>query len=436
MRRGPWWGVVALLLASAALAAPARALTCEEHSFAVADRGTTAWRICFDILADNPFPIGEQEGLVIRSAHFRTAPEKPWVKVIHDMRVSEILVPYHGNEHRFFDLSGLFFTWAMLNLTEADCPAAVGGSRPLPQVCREVRDRGLIWRNSSNPLGAPFRNQTQRGREVVYWGAMAAANYRYVMEYAFRDDGVIIGRVGATGQNYPGSETVAHAHTPVWRIDIDLGAATPNAVQRWRHYELVSCEGAAQPATHACDVPTPINTATPLTWSASLHDILEVTNPDVKNARGHPIGYRLMPLLSAAGMVRHDEAFTRQEYWVTLYQRVGIVAWNAEFLPAYVAGAPSVQGQDVVLWVKGSAHHHPRDEDGVFNQAGFWVGTTHLMWAGFMLHPHNLFDCSPFYGACPPPPAVRAAAEASPHGGPPAMRPAPRLRREPAPTPR
>jgi len=100
MRRGPWWGVVALLFASAALSAPGRAQTCEEHSFEVADRGATTWRICFDILGSNPLPIGEQEGLVIRSAHFRTAPEKPWVKVIHEMRVSEILVPYTNGPDR------------------------------------------------------------------------------------------------------------------------------------------------------------------------------------------------------------------------------------------------------------------------------------------------------------------------------------------------
>jgi hypothetical protein len=44
--------------------------------------------------------------------------------------------------------------------------------------------------------------------------------------------------------------------------------------------------------------------------------------------------------------------------------------------------------------------NHPRDEDGVYDSSHVWVGTADVMWTGFMLMPHNFFDCSPFYKPC------------------------------------
>ena len=73
----------------------------------------------------------------------------------------------------------------------------------------------------------------------------------------------------------------------------------------------------------------------------------------------------------------------------------------AKDLPAYVAGNPSVANRDLVVWYKGSLHHHPRNEDGVYDKNHQWIGTAHVMWTGFMLVPHDLFDCSPFYKPCP-----------------------------------
>ena len=88
---------------------------------------------------------------------------------------------------------------------------------------------------------------------------------------------------------------------------------------------------------------------------------------------------------------RHQEAFTQHDWWVTLYDPSEMSAKN---LPTYVANQQNVSNADIVIWYKGSLHHHPRDEDGEF-VGNTWQGEALVMWTGFMLMPHNLFDRTP-----------------------------------------
>jgi primary-amine oxidase len=235
-------------------------------------------------------------------------------------------------------------------------------------------------------------NGVRRGEQIVLWGAIDAANYRYIQEYTFRDDGVIIGRVGATAQNLPGARLTPHAHNAIWRIDIDLDGVINNAA-RLRHLE-----NPLNPAGTANDTAIPISVAEGFTWSPRTHDAVEITNPAFTNAQGHRSSYHLIPLVTGGGLTQHFEGFTRNDFWVTPYNGAQFAAKN---LPTYIAGSPPVTNRDIVVWYKGSLHHHPRDEDGVFDHSNTWIGTAHLMWTGFMLLPHDLFDCSPFYKPCP-----------------------------------
>jgi hypothetical protein len=339
----------------------------------------TTWIIyCHEVAGANS--IANPNGLAIGPVYFRQSPTAPFVRILWDMRVSEYFVPYHRGSPRFYDLS--FYNFKLTGVTAADCPTGAGGAPISPHVCKEVRDRGLMWKDFSG---------VRRGEELVLWGAIDAANYRYIQEYTFRDDGVIIGRMGATGQNLPGLRLEPHAHNAVWRIDIDLDGVTNNVAH------LQHIENPANPAGTATDTTTPIAVAQGLTWSARTHDALEISNPSFKNAQAHPATYNLVPLVTGGGLTQHYEPFTRNDFWVTPYNPAQFAAKN---LPTYVAGPPSVANRDIVVWYKGSLHHHPRDEDGVFGPSG-WIGTAHAMWAGFMLIPHDFFDCSPFYKPCP-----------------------------------
>jgi hypothetical protein len=350
------------------------------QNFPTSGPTVTTWMICWHEVAGND-SIANPNGLAIGPVYFRQSLAAPFVRILWDMRVSDYFVPYHAGSPRFYDLSG--FNFVLTGVTASDCPASVGGAPISPHVCKEVHDRGLMWKDFAS---------VRRGEELVLWGAIDAANYRYIQEYTFRDDGVIIGRVGATGQNLPGDELEPHVHNALWRLDIDLNGVTNNAAR------LQHIENPANPAGTATDTTTPIGTAQGFTWSARTHDMVEVTNPSFKNSQGHISAYDLLPLVTGGGLTQHYEKFTQNEFWVTPYNAAQFAARN---LPTYVTGAPSVANRDIVVWYKGSLHHHPRDEDGVYNSSHVWVGTADVMWTGFMLMPHNFFDCSPFYKPCP-----------------------------------
>lgn len=195
---------------------------------------STEWQICWSTPATY--------GLAV-SASFRPGPGKPLVKVFHDARVSEIFVPYHSGGPRFYDLSG--FSFPLMTLTAADCPAAQGGTllgNPAT-VCQEIRNRGVAWKNSDGTV--------YRGQEVVLWSALHAANYVYIFRWTFRDDGTVLGEVGATGTNLPGVPSQAHMHNATWRMDIDINGSSTDNVHRMSH---------AEPGLSATDTPTPINT--------------------------------------------------------------------------------------------------------------------------------------------------------------------------------
>lgn len=353
-----------------------------EQSFPTTGSAQTTWRICWHEVSGE-HSLTDPNGLVIGPVYFRKSPGASFVSVLWDMRVSDYFVPYHAGSPRFYDLSGFNFKLTAINTD--DCPASVGGTVLSPHICKEVHDRGLMWKDFGG---------VRRGEELVLWGAINAANYRYVQEYTFRDDGTIIGRMGATGQNLPGNELEPHAHNAIWRIDIDLGATSNsnNNVTLVRHVENIG-----DPAGKASDTEVSITKASGMTWGVRTHDALSVSNAALKNARNDLSEYRLEPLV-IGGLTRHREPFTQNEYWVTPFSPAQFAARE---LPSYVATQPSVANTDIVLWYKGSLHHHPRDEDGVYNSSHMWIGTAHLMWTGFALVPHNVFDCSPFYRTCP-----------------------------------
>ena len=244
------------------------------------------------------------------------------------------------------------------------------------EVCKEVRDRGLSWKADS---------AVYRGEEVVLWSALAAANYNYVIEWTFRDDGVVLGRVGATSHNLPGSEREAHVHNPIWRIDVDLNGFPNDSVSLGTHTENL-------PGLTATDTHPIIPVEKGLLWDPRSFNTLDVSDKTLVNGKQDQVSYQLMPL-PTAGLAQHEEAFTKNDFWVTRYNPAEM---SAKDLVSYVSTPASVVDSDVVIWYRGSVHHHPRDEDGEM-VSGAWHGVALIMWTGFMLKPHNLFDHTPFY---------------------------------------
>lgn len=348
-----------------------------EQNFPISGPVRTTWRICWREVAGSD-SLHNPNGLVIGPVYFRTTPTASFVEVMYDMRVSDYFVPYHPGSPRYYDLSGFNFT--LTGVTAADCPASVGGAPISPHVCKELHDRGLMWKDYAG---------VRRGEELVLWGAINAANYRYIQEYTFRDDGFILGRVGATGQNLPGAVDVAHSHDAYWRLDMDFGGASPNNVAH-----VVHSENPNDAAGTATDTANPVAVGAGFDWDARGHDTLAISNPGLTNSQGHLSEYHLVEMVTGGGITRHYEPFSHGDLWVTHYDPSQFAARN---LPSYTG--TSVANADVVLWVKATIHHHPRDEDGL--SGGSVSGTADVMWSGWALIPHNLFACSPFYANCP-----------------------------------
>ena len=165
----------------------------------------------------------------------------------------------------------------------------------------------------------------------------------HIFEYGFRDDGTISFRLGATARNLLGSEEVAHTHTGVWKVDIDLAGPSHDSVLLMRHQEPAG-------SLAATDVAANFNGGTEgfADWAAQEFTALHIVDTVTTNANGKNIGYDLMPL--RAGNARHwgvNETFVQHDFWATRYAPGQITAQD---LPAYVADGQPVVDSDVVVW--------------------------------------------------------------------------------------
>src|SRR5207249_4442780 len=181
------------------------------QEFPVGGPMQTAWKVHY--VANNPGP-----GLMITGAWFKTTPEADWLKVIGNIRLSEVFVPYN-NGTRIFDI-GAQGNYRLLTHTKGD--AGMNGKLLHDGiVVQELRDTGIMWK---------YYKQVRRGQELVLWSTLGASNYNYIMEYAFRGDGTVTCRLGSTGRNFGNHETIGHMHHGCWRVDVDLDDPNHNSV--------------------------------------------------------------------------------------------------------------------------------------------------------------------------------------------------------------
>ena len=341
--------------------APANEVTQE---FRFGRKMHTAWRVTWAI----------EEGLYITSAEFRPGPGKPWMKVLGELRLVEIFVPYETGSPRFYDISQ--FNWPMIPLSLED--VGFCGEVIETYVAKEIRDMGILWKDD---------RKVHRGQALVLWAAIDAANYNYVMEYVFRDDGRIEFSVGATARNLPGREYRAHTHDGLWRIDMDLAGSDHDRV-------LVSRRLGDMVDPAVSNVLDPFNGGVEgvIDFVPEEYTVLRIEDTVRTNARGNNIAYDLIPM--RRGSSRHQEDWSHGDFWVTPYHADERIYPD---LPDYIADGESIDDTDVVVWHVTPVHHLPRDEDGEFQPDGTWRGSALLMRTGAMLKPRDLFDRTPFF---------------------------------------
>jgi Cu2+-containing amine oxidase len=344
-----------------------------EQEFPVGGAMQTAWKVRYT--ATNPGP-----GLTITGAWFKTGPRADWLKVLENVRLSEIFVPYN-NGTRIYDI-GAQGNYSLLRHTEEDA----GPNGQLLHgglIVKEIRDTGILWK---------YYKQVRRGQDLVLWSTMAAGNYNYLMEYSFRGDGTITCRLGSTGKNLPNLETTGHMHHGCWRIDVDLDDPDHNTVYLIKRQETKGQQ-------KATDVVALFNGGVEggAVWDAHEFTRLRVQSRK-KNGQGKFMSYELLPL--RPGTPRHwgqEEGFTRFDFWVTPFR---LAEQHYVSLPRFVAQKRKITDTNVVLWYMSPAYHLPRDEDGLFVNPNGRVsvrGVAMTTWCGFELRPRNVFDKSPLY---------------------------------------
>lgn len=337
------------------------------QNFPPSGTAQTAWKV--------HWAYGTHRALYVTGAWFKRSPADDWMLVFSEAGLADIFVPYHPGSPRYYDLSSFSFALAPVGAADAGCCGSLLGQPAV--VVREVRDRGILWKDDA---------AVRRGQELVLWATLDAANYNYVIEYAFRDDGSVGFRLGATARNLPGMETVAHMHGGLWRLDIDLNGRPGDAVSITRHVETTG-------AASAVDTTTPFNGGVEgfADWHAPEFTQLRITDAQLQNGRNHPVGYDLIPMRS--GTARHQEGWAHHDFWVSAY-----VAAQGSYsqVGTYVQNGEAVTNNDVVIWHFTPIHHLPRDEDGRA-VGGVWQGVALLMWGGFELRPRNLFETTPLH---------------------------------------
>ncbi len=294
-------------------------------------------------------------------------------------------------------------------------------------ICMHEEDAGTLWKHTDRRL--PDRPEVRRSRRLIVSSVSTVENYEYGFFWSLYQDGNIqlevrltgILSLGATqsGEKPPYGTMIApqlyapvHQHFFNVRLDFALDGIN-NSVQR---VDVVPDEpGPANPHGNAFRA-----RSTTLETEKQARDHLKletartwrVVNPNVLNAVGEPVGYKLLPMDNSLPMASTDAwwrrraGFVNYHVWVTPFDASerfaagdypnqstggdGLVKWTERDRP--------IANTDVVLWYTFGHTHIPRPED-------YPVMPTATI--GFLLKPNGFFTINPA-NDLPPPTKVAA----------------------------
>ena len=337
----------------------------------------------------------------IKKAYFKPGQTAEWIQVLEDAHPQEFYVPYYFKDTRFYDLRDV---GSYVGLNPKEGGAISQTLSKSNRVMAELRDTGVAYKHGS---------LTRRGEELTLWANFGAANYTYMIEYGFRDDGVIVFRHSPTGYNYFSHFDASHMHGSYWRIGVKLGPEGKNDTNQVFSVRLPS-DPKAQGAKDGKLNITEITKESFVDWNAQEFTRIRVTNPnysivpETKDRPAMPISYDLVTY--PQGLARHrrfsDEKFSLHDFWITrhdspekMYVNLGGYFFTPEGdLNPKLA---DLENQNVVLWHSSSALHTPRAEDGILKGNSTSNGQATVFWTTFEMRPRNLFLKTPIYRSTP-----------------------------------
>jgi hypothetical protein len=346
----------------------------------------TKWRVVWGIERQN----GDRSSqvLYIKEAYFTRAKGEREIKVLGDSRLTEIFVPYNQG-FSIWDITTHAFSLVTLNEKALGPGCIVPGKiydengHPADKgpVAVEVHDDNVRWMD--------YQNTIRRGQSMQVWSVLSAGNYRYIILYVFRDDGLVGFRLGGTAHNLYSSndDQTTHLHSGCWRVNVDLGDQSSLILKK------VTLDTSGLKT-----VVSPVVREARIEWNPKEFTRLRAESTKEKN--GHDpssaIGYELVP--SAPGIGRYHgtnppEDFTEADFWVLRDRGMNVQCAD---LPRREVGADLTGGKPV-LWYQTGVLHRARIED--FGKKGFnnYEGVAITAWAGFDLMPRNFFSCTPLF---------------------------------------
>jgi primary-amine oxidase len=288
-------------------------------------------------------------------------------------------------------------------------------------ICMHEEDVGILWKHWD------FRNgdtEVRRGRRLVVSSISTVGNYDYGFFWYFYQDGTIESEVKLTGIVSTGAFTpgedprhgtalaeglyaMHHQHFFNVRLDFDLDGERNSVYEAHTEPTPPGPENPYGNAFHVerrlfereGDASGEVDQLAARSWL--------VTNPEVRNATGKPVAYRLVPGHNVRSFAQPDSSrakragFISKHVWVTQFDPDEMFAAGdypnqhpgGAGLPAYVEADRKVDEEDIVLWYSFGSHHVVRLED--------WpiMPVTRI---GFELRPDGFFDRNPTLDVPPP----------------------------------
>ena len=315
--------------------------------------------------------------------------EEDWINVLDRLAMAEMYVPYYvGLE--IWDITGFSFNFVKASNDYIPREGIISGKLLDDVVIAELVDDNVRWMDNAGG------NKIRRGQVLELWATLSAGNYRYVLKYGFADDGTIYVRAGGTAANLRsvplGDHAAMHIHSPGWRLEFNLGDPRANEI------EIVEREH--DPNSAAADLihrPFANGAEGGELWDAERFTSLMVTSPAMnRHEPASRISYKLVSMRS--GSTRTFRPHTQYDFWVS---RIPPEHADRELrfreVNEYVRNPEPLEGHPLALWTATALHHIPRTED--FGAAGFNAseGVAIMMWTGFDLMPHNLWDKTPLF---------------------------------------
>ncbi|PCH34866.1 hypothetical protein WOLCODRAFT_27512 [Wolfiporia cocos MD-104 SS10] len=343
--------------------------------------------------------------------------------IFYRLSLSEMVVPYGAPEHphprkHAFD-TGEYGMGTMANELALGCDC-LGQIHYLPGayvahdgsaiviknvICIHEEDAGLLWKHTDFRTGG--RSHAVRSRRLVVSMICTLANYEYIWNYYFYQDGNIEIETRLTGilQVYakqdneptpfgttlaPGINAHYHQHIFSFRVDpmvdglhntvvetdvVPLPDAPTGSAANYAGNAFLT---QSRPIARACEGPRDVSHATDRRWS--------IVNPKTTHVySGKPGGYTITGLRGAAvplftrpdGLVARRAPFATRPLWVVrdVETDKGGRMWPAgkyvpqtretpaDSLAAWAQGDESLEEQDILVFLTTGITHIPRPED-------------------------------------------------------------------------